>query len=119
MAFQIVDDILDLVATDKQLGKPSGNDLMEGVYTLPVIFAFSSKHGETLKEILGKEITVGERNHARELIRESGGIPEALSKAQFWTDQATLALNDLPESEATKALGAATKHLISRANTSL
>lgn len=119
MAFQIVDDILDLVATDKQLGKPSGNDLMEGVYTLPVIFAFSSKHGETLKEILGKEITVDERNHARELIRESGGIPEALSKARFWTDQATLALSDLPESEATKALGAATNHLISRANTSL
>jgi hypothetical protein len=34
MAFQIVDDVLDVVATDEQLGKPAGNDLVEGVYTL-------------------------------------------------------------------------------------
>ena len=34
MAFQIVDDILDVVATDEELGKPSGNDLVEGIYTL-------------------------------------------------------------------------------------
>ena len=34
MAFQIVDDVLDVVATDAQLGKPAGHDLVEGVYTL-------------------------------------------------------------------------------------
>ncbi len=34
-AFQIVDDILDVVATDEQLGKPAGHDLVEGVYTPP------------------------------------------------------------------------------------
>ena len=39
MAFQIVDDILDVVATDEQLGKPAGHDLVEGVYTLPVLRA--------------------------------------------------------------------------------
>src|SRR5687767_11689527 len=39
MAFQIVDDVLDVVATDEQLGKPSGQDLAEGVYNLPVIRA--------------------------------------------------------------------------------
>ena len=37
MAFQIVDDILDVTSTDEQLGKPAGHDLVEGVYTLPVI----------------------------------------------------------------------------------
>ena len=37
MAFQIVDDVLDLTATEAQLGKPAGHDLVEGVYTLPVI----------------------------------------------------------------------------------
>ena len=36
MVFQIVDDVLDLTATDEQLGKPAGHDLVEGVYTLPV-----------------------------------------------------------------------------------
>ena len=37
MVFQIVDDVLDLTATDEQLGKPAGHDLVEGVYTLPVL----------------------------------------------------------------------------------
>jgi len=37
MAFQVVDDILDVIATDEQLGKPAGNDMIEGVYSLPVI----------------------------------------------------------------------------------
>ncbi|MEG3586880.1 MAG: polyprenyl synthetase family protein [Actinomycetota bacterium] len=117
MAFQIVDDILDLVATDEQLGKPSGNDLMEGVYTLPVIFAFSSGNGEALKELLGKEISVEERDQARNLIRTSGGVSEALARARLWTDKASAALNDLPPSEATEALQAATTHLIQRAAT--
>ncbi len=37
MAFQIVDDVLDVVATDEALGKPSGHDMVEGTYTLPVL----------------------------------------------------------------------------------
>ena len=51
MAFQVVDDILDLVATDEELGKPSGNDIREGVYTLPVIRMIESGH--PVKDLLG------------------------------------------------------------------
>src|SRR3546814_2876566 len=39
MAFQVVDDILDVIATDEQLGKPAGHDIAEGIYNLPVIRA--------------------------------------------------------------------------------
>ena len=39
IVFQIVDDILDVTATDAQLGKPAGHDMVEGVYTLPVILS--------------------------------------------------------------------------------
>ena len=42
MAFQIVDDILDFTASDEELGKPSGHDLVEGIYTLPVILTLAS-----------------------------------------------------------------------------
>ena len=45
MAFQIVDDILDVIASDEQLGKPSGNDIVEGNYTLPVIRALDAPGG--------------------------------------------------------------------------
>src|SRR5215469_15354340 len=37
LCYQIVDDCLDLTATDAELGKPVGQDLVEGIYTLPVI----------------------------------------------------------------------------------
>src|SRR5947209_10342412 len=46
MVFQIVDDILDVVATEEELGKPAGNDLVEGVYTLPVILALAADTGD-------------------------------------------------------------------------
>ena len=39
VCFQIVDDVLDVTGSDASLGKPAGNDLIEGVYTLPVILA--------------------------------------------------------------------------------
>jgi heptaprenyl diphosphate synthase len=39
MAFQITDDILDIVADDRQIGKPAGNDLKQGIMTLPIIYA--------------------------------------------------------------------------------
>lgn len=116
MAFQIIDDILDLTATDEEIGKPAGNDLIEGVYTLPVISAFSSKYGEELQEILGKEVSLEERDRARQLIRDSGGVGDALSRARYWTDQAVSALGNLPSSEATTALKSATDHLINRAS---
>ena len=38
MAFQIVDDVLDLVSNESDLGKPAGHDIEEGIYTLPVLF---------------------------------------------------------------------------------
>lgn len=54
MAFQIVDDVLDLVSTSDKLGKPVGNDLREGVYTLPVIrvLAGGGAEGADLRDLL-------------------------------------------------------------------
>ena len=51
MCFQIVDDVLDLTATDAALGKPAGNDLLEGVYTLPVIYML--RESSELRDLLG------------------------------------------------------------------
>ncbi|MCK0472123.1 heptaprenyl diphosphate synthase component II [Halalkalibacter sp. APA_J-10(15)] len=39
MSFQITDDILDFVGTEKQLGKPAGGDLLQGNVTLPALYA--------------------------------------------------------------------------------
>ena len=46
MAFQIVDDVLDVIATDEQLGKPAGHDIAEGIYNLPVLHALEELGGD-------------------------------------------------------------------------
>ncbi len=50
MTFQIIDDLLDLTSTSEALGKPAGNDIKEGNFTLPVIFALENE--ELVKELL-------------------------------------------------------------------
>src|SRR6202022_2472670 len=57
VVFQIVDDIGDLVLSEEDLGKPAGNDLVEGVYTLPVLRALSvPQAGSELRALLGGPI---------------------------------------------------------------
>ncbi len=56
MAFQITDDILDITASAEQLGKPVGNDLRQGIVTLPVIYALkTSPHCDELRSIITKQ----------------------------------------------------------------
>lgn len=115
MAFQIVDDILDVVATDEQLGKPAGNDLLEGVYTLPVLRAMRGTGGDELRDLLGGELTTDARDRARDIVRASDGVEEALDSARSYADKAGAVLTSLPDSPATTALLAAADHLIRRA----
>ncbi|HWR38376.1 MAG TPA: polyprenyl synthetase family protein [Patescibacteria group bacterium] len=56
MAFQITDDILDFTASSEQLGKPAGNDLRQGIITLPLIYALRhSSRREELRELILKK----------------------------------------------------------------
>jgi heptaprenyl diphosphate synthase len=114
MAFQIVDDILDVTATDEELGKPSGNDLVQGVYTLPVIRALAAGGSEAdrLGEILGRPLSESARDEARALVRSSGQIEGALEMARGYADAAAGALQDMTSSEAGTALAAASDHLV-------
>ncbi len=113
MAFQIRDDILDLICTDEQLGKPSGQDLVEGTYSLPVIRALAlPRVGAELAPMLGGPIGVPEREKAREMIRESGAIESALGDARRFAEQAAEALAPLGESPAARALAVSASGLV-------
>jgi heptaprenyl diphosphate synthase len=110
MAFQIVDDVLDVVATDEQLGKPAGHDMAEGVYTLPVIRALTAGDDAAteLREILGRPLTEpAEIDRARKLVRAGGAIDDALALARTYGEEAALVLATLPESEPVAHLSAA------------
>jgi heptaprenyl diphosphate synthase len=106
MVFQIMDDVLDVVGTDAELGKPAGHDLVEGVYTLPTIRALGTREGDDLRALLGRPLDPPERDKARTIIRATGGVEAALGVARRYADQAVAAAGPLgPPGEAVGALG--------------
>jgi len=111
MAFQIVDDILDLIATDEELGKPSGNDLKEGVYTLPVIRMIAS--GDPIAELLGQQLDEEVRDQARAAVIEGPEIATSIATAQMYVDQALFALVALPDTPAVRGMRDAATNLLS------
>lgn len=106
MVFQIVDDLLDLSATDAQLGKPSGHDMVEGVYTLPVLYTLANGGvpASELADVLGKPLNTAEREKALSIVRSNGGIEAAIELAEMYVDAAEVACQDLPNTAATVAL---------------
>src|SRR5206468_1553512 len=90
MAFQIVDDVLDVTATEAELGKPAGHDLVEGVYTLPVLRALAA--GDGLRDRLGRPIEGQELAEALSLVRSNGAVTGALTTARDYAAAAVTAL---------------------------
>jgi heptaprenyl diphosphate synthase len=100
MAFQITDDILDIVGTEQQLGKPAGSDLLQGNITLPVLYAMESPllrqqiekvHEKTSKEEIGAII---------ELIKTSGAIDRSYDVSRMYLNKALNILDQLPANRA-------------------
>ena len=91
MCFQVVDDVLDLTATDEALGKPSGQDLVEGIYTLPFIYALNET--PSLSDLLGTRLDDGSLARARELATANGAVPAALAVARDHAKKAGEALD--------------------------
>jgi heptaprenyl diphosphate synthase len=79
MCFQVVDDVLDITASDAVLGKPAGQDLVEGVYTLPVIYALSDS--EALRVLLAQPLDADRLAEARRLATTNGAVEAALDVA--------------------------------------
>jgi heptaprenyl diphosphate synthase len=114
MVFQIVDDVLDLVATDAQLGKPAGHDLLEGVYTLPVLrtLALGGPAADELRDLLGRPLDPAQQDKALSIVRSNDGVDSALATAHDYADRAAAACAGFPDSPATAALAAAPAALL-------
>lgn len=107
MAFQIIDDVLDLREGTQQLGKPAGNDLRQGTVTLPVmIYAARFPEGTPERTLLERlalseaEIIPGEEIDALvDRIRLSGALEETVSVAAEFVDSAKRHADVVPDSE--------------------
>jgi heptaprenyl diphosphate synthase len=112
MAFQVVDDILDVVATDDELGKPAGHDMAEGVYNLPVLRTLTGPRGDELRPLLGGPLDGATQSRALALVRAGDGVAQSIAEAGAHVDRALAALSALPATPASDALGAAARHLL-------
>jgi heptaprenyl diphosphate synthase len=91
MCFQIVDDVLDVTRTEAELGKPVGNDLLEGVYTLPVILAVGVS--SELGDLLGRALDPEGLERARRLVVTDDVIDASMAIARTHAKKATEALS--------------------------
>jgi heptaprenyl diphosphate synthase len=114
MVFQIVDDILDVIATDAELGKRAGHDMEEGVYTLPVLLTLAQQSSDTdeLRSFLGKPLSQTERERALAIVRTHSGIQSAIESAKNYVVMAEAECNLMPQGVATDALRAAPAALL-------
>jgi len=107
LAFQITDDVLDLVGDEEEFGKTVGHDLLEGMPTLPMIYAVEERDGtggELAKRILA---LLAE-------IRTSSGPERARQRALAFHDAAVRALDRLPPRVERDALRKAADFVVSR-----
>ena len=107
MAFQIADDILDVVGVSDVTGKPVGGDLQMGLLTLPVIEYMDRepKPEPCLRRLVeGGELSLSEANVAIEAMRLSGAIDAAAQQAKVFADKAIKSLERLPSHAAFDSL---------------
>jgi octaprenyl-diphosphate synthase len=108
LAFQIIDDVLDLTASEEVLGKPVASDLREGKATLAVIHALERGTGadrEAIRTVLSDR-SFEHVSHAQiiEILERHGSIAYAMDTAGAYAEAARLSIADLPETEAKRAL---------------
>ena len=108
LAFQIVDDMLDLTATGDVLGKPAASDLREGKATLAVIHALERGTGADREAI---RTVLADRSFARvahadilEVLHRHGSLDYAMDTACAYAEAARQSIADLPENEYKRAL---------------
>ncbi|TMW73598.1 heptaprenyl diphosphate synthase component II [Alteribacter natronophilus] len=106
MAFQITDDILDFVGTEKELGKPAGGDLKQGNVTLPALYAIEKDR--SLKDRIAAAVSESSTNEMGMAgvigeIRDSGGIGFSKQMADRYLMKAKEALDPLEDIRAKHA----------------
>jgi heptaprenyl diphosphate synthase len=106
MAFQLSDDIMDVTASQLELGKEPGVDMKEGVYTLPVLHALTEgDEREELARVLAHGAPDGEMlDRALEIVRSGSSVDHARAAVTDEVSRAVGLARRLPEGPASQAL---------------
>lgn len=117
LAFQIYDDILDVQAEEKQLGKSLGTDLRDGTLTLPIIIALKETKSWRLADIFTKEnCTDKDIAEGLKIIASTNAADKAKQKAKSFVDKAVSDLEIIKEERLIKELIDICEYTIERYN---
>lgn len=118
LAFQIMDDVLDIAGDPTRMGKEIGVDIRRGKFTLPVILALERLEGDerqrALDSLSRRSLTTEEALELARLVSGCGATDEARKTAQRYARQAAEILGILPESDYASALAALSRYVVLR-----
>lgn len=97
MSFQITDDILDFTATEKELGKPAGGDLLQGNVTLPALYAMEDANIRNEITAIHAHSSYDDVNRIIAVLKRTDAIERSHKLSQRYLDRALAILNELPE----------------------
>jgi heptaprenyl diphosphate synthase len=105
-AYQIIDDVMDLVADSALLGKPVGNDLTQGNITLPLILAMKNEqHGPRVRDLLEQRSSIAASlGEIINLVIVSGCIGEAIEHAAAFLERGLEHLQEIPPGDSLEEL---------------
>ncbi len=116
IAFQIRDDLLDILGVEKTTGKPLGNDIRENKVTLPLLYALKQAERREARRIISL-MRRKDKRHLQEIIefvKTHGGVDYAMQVANEYSAKALRTLERYPESEYKKSLVALVKFITTR-----
>jgi heptaprenyl diphosphate synthase len=117
VAFQLSDDLLDIVSEGGVSGKLPGTDLREGIATLPVLFALAGDDPAEarLRELVAAPVTdAADHAEALELLRASASLVRATEVLASYADRARARLADVPAGDVRDALSALCDYVVTR-----
>jgi octaprenyl-diphosphate synthase len=118
MAFQLVDDLLDVTSTEEVLGKPVASDLREGKLTLPTLFALGDA-SDGVRERIGRVLRdrdLGATSPAEIVaaVRQADGVERTRRLAMRYADEAVRLLETCPPSAYRDAISSVPDFIINR-----
>jgi geranylgeranyl pyrophosphate synthase len=115
MAFQVVDDMLDILGDEGELGKPVGNDLRQGVLTLPSILLLQRfPEDNPIPKFFREPGLNGEVERTLDMVRNSSIVPDCFAVIRDYCDDATRALESLPASASRDSLDSMAEYIRER-----